>query len=143
MQVFQQKISQENQALSPDSLTLSMAITVQPTAGPGLTAAWLSSLKEEPAHGVLSPGRVVKGVSVGRWFDVLQKVSTQLKTNLSSITKTRADKVRGAAGERVGDCRGAVQPGPGRGGALMCPLPRPRTPFTATSGCSSLWSSRR
>ncbi|XP_036183458.1 huntingtin isoform X4 [Myotis myotis] len=26
------------------------------------------------------------------WFDVLQKVSTQLKTNLSSITKTRADK---------------------------------------------------
>ncbi|XP_045429955.1 huntingtin isoform X2 [Pipistrellus kuhlii] len=26
------------------------------------------------------------------WFDVLQKVSTQLKTNLSSVTKTRADK---------------------------------------------------
>ncbi|XP_058157313.1 huntingtin isoform X2 [Dasypus novemcinctus] len=26
------------------------------------------------------------------WFDVLQKVSTQLKTNLTSVTKTRADK---------------------------------------------------
>lgn len=32
----------------------------------------------------------------GRWFDVLQKVSTQLKTNLTSVTKSRADKVNGA-----------------------------------------------
>lgn len=31
----------------------------------------------------------------GRWFDVLQKVSTQLKTNLTSATKNRADKVSG------------------------------------------------
>jgi hypothetical protein len=31
-----------------------------------------------------------------RWFDVLQKVSTQLKTNLTSVTKNRADKVNGA-----------------------------------------------
>lgn len=36
----------------------------------------------------------------GRWFDVLQKVSTQLKTNLTSATKNRADKVRG--GGRLG-----------------------------------------
>lgn len=28
-----------------------------------------------------------------RWFDVLQKVSTQLKTSISSVTKHRADKV--------------------------------------------------
>lgn len=28
-----------------------------------------------------------------RWFDVLQKVSTQLKTNISSAAKHRADKV--------------------------------------------------
>lgn len=28
----------------------------------------------------------------GRWFDVLQKVSTQLKTNLTSVAKNRADK---------------------------------------------------
>lgn len=30
-----------------------------------------------------------------RWFDVLQKVSTQLKTNLTSATKNRTDKVSG------------------------------------------------
>lgn len=28
-----------------------------------------------------------------RWFDVLQKVSTQLKTSITSATKHRADKV--------------------------------------------------
>lgn len=33
----------------------------------------------------------------GRWFDVLQKVSTQLKTNLTSVTKNRADKVTGSS----------------------------------------------
>lgn len=31
----------------------------------------------------------------GRWFDVLQKVSSQLKTNLTGATKNRTDKVSG------------------------------------------------
>lgn len=45
---------------------------------------------------------------MGRWFDVLQKVSTQLKTNLTSVTKNRADKVNGSwllnAGGKVARC---------------------------------------
>lgn len=35
----------------------------------------------------------------GRWFDVLQKVSSQLKTNLTSVTKNRADKVTGSCSQ--------------------------------------------
>lgn len=71
---------------------------------------------------------------------MLQKVSTQLKTNLSSVTKTRADKVRGAASERGGGGLGARAAGSFPRGRAHGALPRPRTPFTVTSGCSSLWS---
>lgn len=35
----------------------------------------------------------VSGFFNDRWFDVLQKVSTQLKTSITSAAKHRADKV--------------------------------------------------
>lgn len=53
----------------------------------------------------------------GRWFDVLQKVSTQLKTNLTSATKNRADKV---SERRRCRARGRTELGTSQVGCLKC-----------------------
>lgn len=57
----------------------------------------------------------------GRWFDVLQKVSTQLKTNLTSVTKNRADKVSKweMAREHVAQCQKGNLPDAVRAGCLQ------------------------